>query len=82
MDVEADFRQFVTDRQRALLRTGWLLTGDWHAAEDLVQTALVRAWPHWARIGGGNDGTAYVRQIMVNKSPRLASPTLARRGTH
>jgi DNA-directed RNA polymerase specialized sigma24 family protein len=30
------FRDFVVARQRALLRSAWLLTGDWHAAEDLV----------------------------------------------
>ncbi len=46
MDAEAEgFAQFVEARQRALQRTAWLLTGDWAAAEDLVQTALVRSWP-------------------------------------
>ena len=68
MDREDDFRQYVAGRQRALLRTAWLLTGDWGAAEDLVQTALVRAWPHWGRIGGGHGADAYVRKIMVNTS--------------
>ena len=66
MDREDDFRQYVAGRQRALLRTAWLLTGDWGAAEDLVQTALVRAWPHWGRIGGGRGADSYVRRIMVN----------------
>jgi RNA polymerase sigma-70 factor (sigma-E family) len=68
VDREDDFRQFVAARQRALLRTAWLLTGDWGTAEDLVQTALVRAWPHWVRIGGGRGADAYVRKIMVNTS--------------
>ena len=68
MDREDDFRQYVAARQRALLRTAWLLTGDWGAAEDLVQTALVRAWPHWGRIGGGRGADAYVLKIMVNTS--------------
>ena len=68
MDREDDFRQYVAGRQRALLRTAWLLTGDWGAAEDLVQTALVRAWPHWGRIGGGRGADAYVRKIMLNTS--------------
>ena len=67
MQSSDDFREFVVGRQRDLLRTAWLLTGDWGTAEDLVQTALVRAWPHWRRVGG--DGAdAYVRRIMVNKS--------------
>ena len=34
------FRDFVESRSPALLRSGWLLTGDWSSAEDLVQTAL------------------------------------------
>jgi RNA polymerase sigma-70 factor (sigma-E family) len=63
----------VVARQRALLRTAWLLTawlltGDWATAEDLVQTALMRAWPHWERISADNRADAYVRRIMVNKS--------------
>src|SRR5580704_18100067 len=33
------FRDFVEARSSALLRSGWLLTGDWPSAEDLVQTA-------------------------------------------
>ena len=41
------FAQFVVARERSLLRTAWLLTGDWALAEDLVQTALVRSWPRW-----------------------------------
>ena len=39
------FRDFVEARSPALLRSGWLLTGDWPSAEDLVQTALAAAWP-------------------------------------
>ncbi|WP_407344267.1 SigE family RNA polymerase sigma factor [Pengzhenrongella phosphoraccumulans] len=68
MDPAEDFRGFVVDRQRALLRTAWLLTGNWSAAEDLVQAALIRAWPHWERVGGGVAAYAYVRQVMVNLS--------------
>ena len=41
------FRDFVEARSGALLRSGWLLTGDWPSAEDLVQTALAAAWPRW-----------------------------------
>lgn len=68
MDAADDFRRYVVGRQRALLRTAWLLTGDWATAEDLVQTALIRAWPHWSRIAAGAGADAYVRRIMVNKS--------------
>lgn len=58
------FREFVQARSPALLRTAWMLTGDAATAEDLLQTALVRTWPHWGRIASGNPD-AYVRTAMV-----------------
>lgn len=61
-----EFARFVEQRERALQRTAWLLTGDWGLAEDLVQTALARAWPHWGRIRRRDDPEIYVRRVMVN----------------
>ena len=67
MDAEAEgFTQFVEVRQRGLLRTAWLLTGDWALAEDLAQTALARSWPRWERIRRRDDPEIYVRRVMVN----------------
>ncbi|GIH93891.1 sigma-70 family RNA polymerase sigma factor [Planobispora siamensis] len=43
----AAFREFVTDRSAALFRTAYLLTGDRHAAEDLVQSALAKTAARW-----------------------------------
>jgi RNA polymerase sigma-70 factor (sigma-E family) len=60
----AGFREFVVARSPALLRTAWMLTGDAAAAEDLVQTALARTWPHWERVAEGRP-EAYVRRVMV-----------------
>jgi RNA polymerase sigma-70 factor (sigma-E family) len=60
------FAQFIEARERALQRSAWLLTGDWALAQDLVQTALARSWPHWGRIGRGDDPEIYVRRVMVN----------------
>lgn len=67
MDPEAGgFASFVETRERALQRTAWLLTGDRALAEDLVQTALARTWPHWERIKRRDDPEVYVRRVMVN----------------
>lgn len=53
MDREPEgFRELVAGRSPALLRTAWLLIGDAHLAEDLLQTALVRTGPHWDRVRG------------------------------
>lgn len=59
-----DFDAFVAARGAALWRTAWLLTGDPHRAEDLVQTALGKAWPHWHRVSSGGSFEAYVRKVL------------------
>src|SRR3954471_20460956 len=63
-DEPPGFREFVAGRSPALLRTAGLLTGDPQLAEDLLQTALARTWPHWERIADGYPD-AYVRRVMV-----------------
>jgi RNA polymerase sigma-70 factor (sigma-E family) len=65
MDEPAGFREFVATRSRALLRTAWLLTGDWALAQDLVQTALARSWPAWDRIRRSDEPEVYVRKVLV-----------------
>lgn len=57
------FDDFVVARSPALLRTAFLLTGDVHTAEDLVQTALVKSWPHLHRV---ESFEAYVRRVLIN----------------
>jgi RNA polymerase sigma-70 factor (sigma-E family) len=64
MEEPNGFRQFVDGHSRALLRAGWLLTGNWASAEDLVQTALAAAWPRWETIRA-ESAEAYVHKIMV-----------------
>jgi len=61
-----DFDKFVDLRQRALLRSAWLLTGDWALAEDLVQTALARTWLRWGRIRRRDDPEIYVRRVLMS----------------
>ncbi|TDE58852.1 SigE family RNA polymerase sigma factor [Nonomuraea mesophila] len=58
------FAEYVGQRHERLCRTAYLLTRDWQAAEDLVQTALVKAWTAWRRIGADPD--PYVYRILVN----------------
>jgi RNA polymerase sigma-70 factor (sigma-E family) len=60
------FEDFVLRCGRDLQRRAWLLAGDWQAAEDLVQTALLRIWPTWSRIAGLRDPDAYVRRALMN----------------
>ena len=61
-----DFVAFVDARSAALLRTARLLTaGDQHAAEDLVQTALEKAYVAWPRIRRRGAQESYVRTTMT-----------------
>ncbi|SDP35205.1 RNA polymerase sigma-70 factor, sigma-E family [Pedococcus dokdonensis] len=65
--VPPGFDDYVAARGHDLLRTAWLLTGDHQRAEDLVQTALAKVWPHWSRVARDSDGRpdAYVRKVML-----------------
>ncbi|GAA3107873.1 SigE family RNA polymerase sigma factor [Streptosporangium carneum] len=59
-----EFAEYVAQRHERLRRTAYLLTRDWAIAEDLVQTALARAWLAWRRIDGDPD--PYVYRIITN----------------
>jgi len=66
-DDEAAFEAFVAARSKDLLRTAVLLTRDRGHAEDLVQTALVKAYRRWRRIDAA-DPYPYVRRILVTSA--------------
>ncbi len=63
--VRQDFTEFVTARSAELLRLAYVLTADRHAAEDLLQNALIKAAAHWGRIHSSPE--AYVRRIMYRE---------------
>ena len=63
-DRAPGFDEFVAVRSHRLLRTCYLLTRDHALAEDLLQTALSKAWFAWHRIDG--DPEPYVRAVAAN----------------
>lgn len=65
--VELDFSAYVAARRKALLRTAYLLTGDHHTAEDLVQNALARVYSRWHGIRDHGAIDAYVRRTLFNE---------------
>lgn len=65
-DPQIGFADFVHRRSAALFRTAYLLTGDRHLAEDLLQEALEKACRHWKRVAATDSPEAYVRRIVVN----------------
>ncbi|MFT3889219.1 MAG: SigE family RNA polymerase sigma factor [Arachnia sp.] len=64
-DRDTEFTDFVIGNASSLGHIAYLLTGDHHAADDLLQDALAKSWLAWHRI---NPATrrAYVRRAMVN----------------
>ncbi len=64
--ADAEFREFVTSRGRALMRSAYLLTGNLADAEDLVQSALAKTYQAWSRIEDRKALDGYVRRAMVN----------------
>jgi RNA polymerase sigma-70 factor (sigma-E family) len=60
------FEQYVTTRGQELLRLAYVLTGDPHRAEDVVQTVLIDVMRKWDRIESTRDPHSYIRRMVVN----------------
>jgi RNA polymerase sigma-70 factor (sigma-E family) len=60
-----EFTEFAAARSGKLFRTAWLLTGDWHLAQDLVQETLGKMYAKWRRMSGVQDPAAYAHTVLV-----------------
>ncbi len=65
--TETDFDQFVSLRTEGLLRLAYLLCGDAHTAEDLVQEALLRCHRRWEKVARIASPEAYARRVVINQ---------------
>lgn len=61
-----EFDDFVRARSTTLLRVAYLLTGDRHAAEDLLQEVLEQLYVRWRRVRTTPE--AYARRALVNRA--------------
>ncbi|MET8203020.1 SigE family RNA polymerase sigma factor [Micromonospora taraxaci] len=64
-DRDTAFAEYFAARSGAMRGTAYLLCGDWHRAEDLVQTAFVKLYRVWNRISRHEVLDSYVRQILI-----------------
>ena len=64
-DRDTGFTAYFAARSEAMRATAYLLCGDWHRAEDLVQTAFTRLYLVWNRVSRHESLDAYTRQIVV-----------------
>ena len=65
-DREAAYTAFVLARQDHLRKVAYALCGDWHDADDLLQTALTKLYVAWPRVTRDGSPEAYVRRILVH----------------
>ena len=68
---DTEFTDYLAARQPALMRTAYLLTGDRHQAEDVLQTSLAKLYLAGDKGHDRNAVDAYVRRIMVNENNSL-----------
>jgi RNA polymerase sigma-70 factor (sigma-E family) len=61
-----EFIEFATGASPQLQRTAFLLCGDWHTAEDLVQATLAKVFISWRRIRRRDAAHAYATRTLVN----------------
>ena len=64
--TEEGFEAWVVARRATLARSAYLLTGDVHLAEDLVQETLVRVADKWSQAHEQPD--AYARTVMHHRA--------------
>jgi RNA polymerase sigma-70 factor (sigma-E family) len=61
---ETEFEAFVAARRPRLRGLAYSLCGDWHAADDIVQTALAKVYVAWPRVRASSAEDAYVRRTI------------------
>jgi RNA polymerase sigma-70 factor (sigma-E family) len=59
------YTEYVTARLPVLRRTAFLLCGDEHRADDLVQVTITKLFVHWRRASAADSTDAYVRTMLV-----------------
>jgi RNA polymerase sigma-70 factor (sigma-E family) len=62
---DSEYVGFVTQRLPSLRRLAFLLTQDWHRADDVVQTAVTQLYLHWRRVSDVDNLDAYARTVLV-----------------
>ena len=62
---DAEFELYVAAARPRLRRLAYSLCGDWHTADDVVQTALAKLYVAWPRVSRASNQDAYVRRTVA-----------------
>lgn len=65
--MDGSFEQYVDSQGDALLRFAYVLSGDVHLAEDLVQEVLAKVFRRWHRMAHVAYPDAYLRTAIVRQ---------------
>ncbi|GAA1581300.1 SigE family RNA polymerase sigma factor [Kribbella sancticallisti] len=60
------FVEFVAAAKPSLRRTAYLIGGDWHTADDVVQETLYKLYLAWPKVQRAGNPFAYARRMLVN----------------
>ncbi|MER7849928.1 SigE family RNA polymerase sigma factor [Kitasatospora sp. NPDC096077] len=63
---DAEFTEYVASRAGWLRKVAYLLCGDWHRADDLVQETITKLYVHWSRASRADNLDGYARRTLVN----------------
>ncbi|WP_308169888.1 SigE family RNA polymerase sigma factor [Acrocarpospora catenulata] len=63
---DAEFTDYVSGKASWLRQVAFLLCGDWHRADEVVQIAITRLFVHWSRVRVAGNIDGYARTVLVN----------------
>ncbi|MGW3233139.1 SigE family RNA polymerase sigma factor [Kitasatospora sp. NPDC001095] len=63
---DVEFTDYVASRSGWLRKVAYLLCGDWHRADDLVQECATKLYVNWSRAGRVENLDGYARRVLVN----------------
>ncbi|MFF2045624.1 SigE family RNA polymerase sigma factor [Kitasatospora sp. NPDC058170] len=63
---DEEFTEYVASRSGWLRKVAYLLCGDWHRADDLVQESVTKLYVNWPRAGRVENVDGYARKVLVN----------------
>ncbi|MFJ9697660.1 SigE family RNA polymerase sigma factor [Kitasatospora sp. NPDC101183] len=61
-----EFTEYVASKSGWLRKVAYLLCGDWHRADDLVQETVTKLYVNWSRVSRVENLDGYTRRILVN----------------
>src|SRR5436309_1917839 len=65
-DADVSFDEFFTQANERLYRALYLVTGNRHDAEELMQEAFLKLWERWDDRDRLRDPTAYLYRVALN----------------